>query len=340
MTVSSGKSKWVVVGGAGFIGSNLCRALMARGDRVVCIDNLVTGKWRNVTDLIDKGMVCFRHDAVNPDRPNWLETALDGVNGVFYLASLASPKFYLQYPMETIETNTVGLKNWLDYSCVAEGNCPLVYTSTSEVYGDPECEMQDEGYNGNVDPQGERACYDESKRLGETLCSVYKRSGWTDARIVRIFNTYGPGMSPNDGRVLPNLINQALDRKPLTVYGDGSQTRSFCYIRDMVEALMRTMDYGWNDETKFGPLPTINLGNSQDHLTIMEVAEKVRNAINPDLQIQCDEKALIEGDPKKRRPKTTLAQRHLVWMATTSFDDGLKETIEYFKELRNVGSQD
>lgn len=339
MTKSSGTSKWVVVGGAGFIGSNLCRALLDRGDRVVCIDNLITGRWSNVTDLIERGMVCFKHDVTNEPVPDRLASVMEGVDGVYFLASIASPKFYLKYPMETIEVNTVGLKHWLDACCVADANCPLVYTSTSEVYGDPQIPVQREDYNGNVDPMNERACYDESKRLGETLCSVYRRNNWTDARVVRIFNTYGPGMSPDDGRVLPNFINQALDGKPITVYGDGSQTRSFCYIRDMVEGLTRTMDYGWNGVISHGELPQVmNLGNAMDHFSIKEVAEKVRGAINPELDIVTDESKLIEGDPKKRRPNCVLANRFLQWMSTTKFDEGLRETIKYFRELRDVGS--
>jgi nucleoside-diphosphate-sugar epimerase len=296
---------------------------------------MITGSWANIQDLIEKGLVCFRHDACNPSRPDWLNDDMN-IRGVFYLASLASPKFYLRYPMETIETNTIGLKNWLDAAHSA--NCQLIYTSTSEIYGDPAYEWQEETYNGNVDPQGVRSVYDESKRLGETLCSVYNRNNWTTTKIVRIFNTYGPGMSPDDGRVLPNLINQALSGTPLTVYGDGTQTRSFCFVKDMVEALLRVADYGWDQELRLGPLPTINLGNAHDHLTIMKVAELIREAIDPSLEIMTDKDALVQGDPTQRRPATARAQRYLAWMATTNFSKGLEETIKYFRELRHVES--
>jgi nucleoside-diphosphate-sugar epimerase len=333
MTESFGRSKWIVVGGAGFIGSNLCRYLMDRKDRVICIDNMITGSWRNIQDLVSQGLVFFKHDACK-DNPHWVWEMLDNVSGIFYLASLASPKFYLRYPIETIDTNTNGLRNWLNIAHAA--NCQLIYTSTSEIYGDPECDCQDESYNGNVDPQGVRSVYDESKRLGETICSVYRRNNWTRTKIVRIFNTYGPGMDPQDGRVLPNFINQALDDRALTVYGDGRQTRSFCFINDTIQALKRVADYGWDEELRLGTLPTINIGNWHDYLTVMQVAEKVRKAINPELEIITDKDALVEGDPKKRRPATALAQKHLAWIATTKFDAGLQQTIEYFKELRNV----
>ena len=343
MTKSSGKSKWIVIGGAGFIGSNLCRALMDRGDRVVCIDNLHTGSWDNVTDLIDKGMVCFKYDITKKfsESTDWaILDSFHGATGIFYLASLASPKFYLADPLGTIDANVEGLRHVLE---IAKMHCgpEVIYTSTSEVYGDPDCNVQGEYYNGNVDPVGDRSCYDESKRLGETLCSIFNRNEWVRTKVVRIFNTYGPGMHPDDGRVLPNFINQALDGRQITLYGDGSQTRSFCYVDDMVEALLRVADKDcgqrWDAQRKCYELLPINLGNAHDHLSIKQVAEMVRDTIDDTVGI-VERPFTSQNDPMKRRPDTTRAQRELGWMATTSFSKGLGKTIEYFRGLRNVES--
>lgn len=303
----------LVTGGAGFIGSHLIDKLMRRGEEVLCVDNFYTGSKKNISEWINnKNFELIRHDVTEPLRVE--------VDKIWHLACPASPVHYQSNPIKTAKTSFMGTYNM--FGLAKRVNARILYTSTSEVYGDPEIHPQPETYRGHVNPIGIRSCYDEGKRIGETLAFDYNRVHSTDIRVARIFNTYGPRMMANDGRVVSNFIVQALKGKSLTVYGDGSQTRSFCYVDDLVEGLSRFM------ESKYkGPL---NLGNS-DEFTILELAEKVINKINSNLKIIY--KPLPQDDPLQRKPILTKAKDHLNWEPTVKLDDGLNLTIEYFKNI-------
>ncbi len=301
----------LVTGGAGFIGSWLCQRLAKEGYEVTCLDNLTSGNAENIADLDVK---LVRHHVKQP-----LELEADYV---FHLASRASPVDFEQYAMDILLTNSQGTYNMLQ---LAEQNkARFLLASTAEVYGDPQRHPQDEGYWGNVNPIGVRACYDESKRFAEALSLSFHRQQGLDVRIARIFNTYGERMRQDDGRVIPNLINQAIDRKPITVYGDGTQTRSFCYISDMVDGLVRLMfTDGLQGEV-------LNLG-SQNEITVLEVAQLVKNLTHSSSEIVfCP---LPQDDPLRRKPDITKAKRLLSWYPRVSLEQGLNRTIEYFREF-------
>jgi UDP-glucuronate decarboxylase len=301
-----------VTGGAGFIGSHLCQRLLEEGHDVVCADNFFTGSKENIRHLLGQNhFELVRHDIVNP--------LVVEVDHIYNLACPASPVHYQFNPIKTIKTSTVGMVNMLGLA--KRVGARILQASTSEVYGDPEEHPQREEYWGNVNPIGIRSCYDEGKRVAETLCMDYHRQNNVDVRIVRIFNTYGPRMHPNDGRVVSNFIVQALRGEPITLYGDGSQTRSFCYVDDLVDGLIRMMA---NDHT-IGP---INLGNPVE-ITVRELAERVVRMTGSTSRIEYQ--PLPQDDPRKRRPDITRAQTALGWEPQVALEDGLSRTIEYFR---------
>jgi len=303
----------LVTGGAGFIGSHLCERLLDAGHEVLCVDNFFTGSRRNVAHLLDnRNFELLRHDITFP---LYVE-----VDEVYNLACPASPVHYQFNPAQTTKTCVMGAINMLGLA--KRLRVPILQASTSEVYGDPTVHPQPETYWGNVNPIGPRACYDEGKRCAETLFFDYHRQHGLDIKVIRIFNTYGPRMHPNDGRVVSNFIVQALKNEEITVYGDGLQTRSFCYIDDLVDGMMRMM----NTEKGFtGP---VNLGNPSE-FTILELAEMVVALTGSKSRIVF--KPLPEDDPKQRKPVIDLAEEKLNWKPKVKLEDGLKRTIEYFE---------
>jgi UDP-glucuronate decarboxylase len=302
----------LVTGGAGFIGSHLIDRLMNDGHEVICLDNFYTGKKQNLLPWLDNpNFELIRHDITEQIR---LE-----VDQVYHLACPASPVHYQYNPIKTVKTNVIGTLNMLGLAKRVKAR--FLLASTSEVYGDPEVHPQTEDYRGSVNPIGIRSCYDEGKRMAETLAFDYYRENKVEIRVARIFNTYGPRMLENDGRVVSNFVAQALRGVPLTVYGEGQQTRSFCYVSDLVNGLMRLMN---GEHT--GP---INLGNP-DEYTILELAQAVQNLINPDAQIKFE--PLPADDPRRRRPDITKAQTLLNWEPTIPLQDGLKLMIEDFRQ--------
>jgi UDP-glucuronate decarboxylase len=301
----------LVTGGAGFIGSHLIDRLMTDGHEVICLDNFYTGHKRNILKWLDHPYFeLIRHDITEPIR---LEA-----DQVYHLACPASPVHYQYNPVKTIKTNVMGTLNMLGLAKRVKAR--FLLASTSEVYGDPEVHPQSEDYRGNVNPIGPRSCYDEGKRVAETLAFDYHRQNDVEIRVARIFNTYGSRMLENDGRVVSNFVVQSLKGQPLTVYGQGSQTRSFCYVSDLVEGLMRLMN---SDHT--GP---INLGNP-DEYTILELAQAVQKMVNPDAEIIF--KPLPQDDPQRRRPNITKAKTLLGWEPTIPLQEGLKMTVEDFR---------
>jgi nucleoside-diphosphate-sugar epimerase len=305
----------LVAGGAGFIGSHLCERLIREEKQVICIDNLVTGNLRNIEPLLDApGFRLVEHDVVKP------LPSLPEVEAIFHLASPASPIAYQRYPIETIVAGSDGTHQLLKLA--ARNEARFLFASTSEVYGDPLEHPQHEDYWGNVNPNGPRSMYDEAKRFGEALTMTYRRARGVDTRIVRIFNTYGPRMEQDDGRVISNFITQALRNEPLTVYGDGSQTRSFQYIDDLVDGLVRAMATAWDG--------AINLGNP-DEYTVIELAQLVRDATG--LQSRIDFRPLPTDDPKQRCPDISRAKRLLDWEPKVPILDGLARTVAYFRDI-------
>ena len=302
----------LITGGAGFVGSHLVDRLMEAGEEVLCLDNYFTGRKQNVEGwMAHPRFELIRHDVTEPIR---LE-----VDRIWHLACPASPVHYQHNPIKTAKTSFIGTYNMLGLA--RRVGARLLLASTSEVYGDPLVHPQPESYRGNVNINGIRACYDEGKRVAETLCFDYERMHGTEIRIARIFNTYGPRMLPDDGRVVSNFIVQALRGEPLTLYGDGSQSRSFCFVDDLVEGLIRLMN---GDHP--GP---INIGNPGE-FTIRQLAERVRDRINPQLPFICE--PLPQDDPLQRQPVIDLAQQQLGWQPTISLDEGLEPTIAYFRE--------
>ena len=303
----------LVTGGAGFLGSHLIDRLMEVGDEVICLDNYFTGRKRNIARWIGHPRFeLIRHDVTEPIK---LE-----VDRIWHLACPASPIHYQTNQVKTAKTSFLGTYNMLGLA--RRVGARLLLASTSEVYGDPEVHPQPESYRGCVNPIGIRSCYDEGKRIAETLCFDYQRMNGVEVRVARIFNTYGPRMLIDDGRVVGNFIVQALRGEPLTLYGDGSQTRSFCFVSDLIEGLIRLMN-----GTDTGP---INLGNP-DEFTIRQLAELVRQRINP--QLPLIEKPLPEDDPRQRRPLIDLAMQQLGWQPTVSLEQGLGPTIDSFRSV-------
>ncbi|MEJ6522720.1 MAG: SDR family oxidoreductase [Opitutales bacterium] len=307
----------LVTGGAGFLGSHLCERLLGQGHEVLCLDNFFTGRRKNVSHLMDHSdFELIRHDVVDSFKFE--------VDRIYNLACPASPVHYQYNPIKTVKTSVMGAINCLGLA--KRVGARILQASTSEVYGDPEVHPQTESYCGNVNPIGLRACYDEGKRCAETLFFDYHRENKVDVRVVRIFNTYGPRMLADDGRVVSNFIVQALKGEDLTLYGDGLQTRSFCYRDDLIEAMIRTME---QDET-VGP---INIGNPNE-FTIKELAETVLKKVHSDSSIV--EMPLPADDPMQRKPDISLAQKVLVWEPKIQLEEGLDRTIPYFKELLGV----
>ncbi|AKG22526.1 UDP-glucuronic acid decarboxylase family protein [Calothrix sp. 336/3] len=306
----------LVTGGAGFLGSHLIDRLMTAGHEVICLDNFYTGHKRNILKWMDNPYFeLIRHDITEPIR---LE-----VDQIYHLACPASPVHYQYNPVKTVKTNVMGTLNMLGLAKRVKARFFLA--STSEVYGDPDIHPQVEEYRGNVNPIGLRACYDEGKRIAETLTFDYYRQNKVDVRVVRIFNTYGPRMLENDGRVVSNFIVQALRGEPLTVYGDGSQTRSFCYASDLIEGFIRLMNSDY-----VGP---VNIGNPGEY-TILELAQAVQKLVNPDSPINYE--PLPADDPRRRRPDITKAKTLLNWEPTVPLEEGLKLTIEDFRDRMKV----
>ena len=307
----------LITGGAGFLGSHLVDRLMQAGEEVICLDNYFTGRKANIRDWIGHpNFELIRHDVTEPIK---LE-----VDRIWHLACPASPIHYQFNPIKTAKTSFLGTYNMLGLA--RRVGARFLLASTSEVYGDPEVHPQPESYRGCVNTTGIRSCYDEGKRIAETLCFDYQRMHGTEIRVARIFNTYGPRMLPDDGRVISNFIVQALTGKSLTIYGEGSQTRSFCYVDDLIEGLILLMN-----GKQTGP---INIGNPEQ-FTMNELANLVRNQINPDLDFSTQ--PLPQDDPLQRQPSIELAKKHLNWEPQIALSQGLKQTIAYFKENLQKG---
>ena len=305
-------SKVLVTGGAGFIGSHLCERLLNDGEDVICLDNMFTGTYENIKKFID-----------NPHfelvTANIIDSRYFNIDKIFNLACPASPIHYQYDPVMTTKTSFFGALNVLDLA--RKNNAKVLQASTSEIYGDPKVHPQKEDSRGNVSTIGPRACYDEGKRVAETLFFDYLRQYNLDIKVIRIFNTYGPNMMENDGRVVSNFIVQALHGRDITIYGDGSQTRSFCYVSDLVDGMVKMM----NSKDFHGP---VNLGNPQE-ITIYELAEKIIKLTGSHSKIVFQD--LPQDDPVHRKPDITLANEKLGWKPEIDIDDGLKRTIEYFK---------
>jgi UDP-glucuronate decarboxylase len=309
----------LVTGGAGFIGSHLCDALLARGDEVLCVDNFFTGSRRNIADAMrEPGFEMMRHDVCFPLHVE--------VGAIYNLACPASPRHYQSDPVQTTKTSVIGAINMLGLA--KRLAIPILQASTSEVYGDPEIHPQHEDYWGRVNPIGPRACYDEGKRCAETLCFDYRRQHGLAIKVLRIFNTYGPRMATGDGRVVSNFIVQALAGEPITIYGDGRQTRSFCYVSDMVDAMLRFMA---TPSTLTGP---INAGNTTE-ISMIELAEQIIRLTGSRSRLAFHPRP--EDDPHQRQPDVGLARDALDWQPTTSLQEGLQATIDYFRRTGHGG---
>lgn len=323
----------LITGGAGFIGSHLCERLINDGHEVLCLDNFFTGMKNNIVHLLQNPRFeLMRHDVTEP--------LLIEVDWIFNLACPASPIHYQYNPVKTIKVNVLGALNMLGLAKRVRAR--ILQASTSEIYGDPEEHPQREEYWGHVNPIGKRGCYDEGKRVAETLFFDYLRQNKVDIKVARIFNTYGPRMRPDDGRVISNFIVNALDNIPITLYGDGSQTRSFCYIDDMVEGLIRMMDYEKGEQKReqdytkpylSGFPGPINLGNP-DEVSIVSIAEKIILLTNSKSKLLFDK--LPEDDPRRRLPDISKATKLLKWKPHTGLDKGLRKTIEYFVKTKQA----
>ena len=303
----------LVTGGAGFLGSHLINNLLINGEEVICLDNYLTGQKKNVEKWFTNNQFeLIRHDVTEPIK---LE-----VDRIWHLACPASPIHYQNNPIKTAKTSFLGTYNMLGLA--RRLGARILLASTSEIYGDPEIHPQIESYRGSVNTIGIRSCYDEGKRIAETLCSDYKRMHGVEVRIARIFNTYGPNMQLNDGRVISNFIMQSLQKDFINIYGDGNQTRSFCYVDDLVKGLIKLMNSNFSNP--------VNLGNPEEY-TINEVANKIRNKINSDIKFNYQK--MPEDDPLRRKPDINLAWEKLGWKPLVDFEEGLDKTINYFKEI-------
>lgn len=306
----------LVTGGAGFIGNHLCRRLLNESNHVICLDNFFTGLKKHIEDMLgNPNFELIEHDIVDP-----VDIKVDQI---YNLACPASPPHYQYDPVKTMKTSVLGIINMLELA--KKYNATLLHASTSEVYGNPLVHPQQETYWGNVNPIGIRSCYDEGKRAAETLMMDYHRQYGVDIRIIRIFNTYGPNMDPKDGRVVSNCIVQAINNQDITVYGDGSQTRSFCYVSDLVDGAIKMMN---NDKKFIGP---VNLGNPSER-TVLNLAEIILEMTGSKSKITFKE--LPSDDPVKRKPDITKAQEILGWEPKVDIKDGLAKTIEYFKSIQ------
>jgi nucleoside-diphosphate-sugar epimerase len=334
----SGKTV-VVTGAAGFVGSHLVDSLLESGAKVVGVDNFITGRKQNIAHLLDNqnsgsAHFTFIEANVSQSADQYLPSDITP-DVVFHFASPASPPQYQAAPIETYLVNSMGTHHLLQMLQNRNPQARLVFASTSEVYGDPLEHPQTESYWGNVNPNGVRSCYDEAKRLGETICGVFYRDFGIDARMVRIFNTYGPRINPADGRVVPQFVGQALQGQPLPIYGDGSQTRSFCYVSDLVDGILLLAA----SDTAQGE--TVNIGNPVEQ-TVAEIAEQVRQAVAMKLGtdlVSIEYHPLPSDDPTRRKPNIDKAKSLLGWEPHVSFAQGLEKTIEYFQEVElNIGS--
>jgi dTDP-glucose 4,6-dehydratase len=311
----------VVTGGAGFLGSHLCELLFSKGHEVICVDNLVTGNTANIEELMEKSNGNFTYINHDISKPLYIKGEVDYI---FHMASPASPVDYLELPIQTLKVGALGTYNMLGLA--KEKKARILLASTSEVYGDPLVNPQPEEYWGNVNPIGPRGVYDEAKRYAEAITMAYHRQHGVDTRIVRIFNTYGPRMRRRDGRVVPNFINQALKGEDITVYGDGSQTRSFCYVSDEAEGIYRLMMSDYHNP--------VNIGNPQE-LSILEFAETIIDVVGSDSKIVFRD--LPQDDPKVRQPDITKAKEILGWEPKVKLREGLEKTVEYFRSLNRPG---
>ena len=309
----------LVTGGAGFLGSHLCDRLIRDGHEVLCLDNFFTGRRENVKHLLDHhSFELVRHDVTEP--------VLLEVDQIYNLACPASPVHYQYNPVKTVKTNVMGTINMLGLAKRVRAR--ILQASTSEVYGDPEIHPQPESYWGNVNPIGIRSCYDEGKRLAETLMMDYHRQNHVDTRIVRIFNTYGPRMLDNDGRVISNFIVQAMRGEELTIYGDGSQTRSFCYVDDLIEGMVRLMNVEQSSHSSVDVHDPVNIGNANE-FTMRELADEVGRATGVAARVRyCP---LPADDPQQRRPDLTRSKELLGWSPTVQLAEGLQRTVSYFR---------
>lgn len=308
--------KYLITGGAGFIGSNLCRRLIDEGHSIICLDDLSTGKYANIEELVsNQNFIFVEHDLTKPYFP-------ERIDGIFNLACPASPVHYQYNPIRTLKMGTLAMYNVLGMA--SKFNIPILQASTSEVYGDPLEHPQSESYWGHVNPIGPRACYDEGKRVAEALCIAYKEHSGVSIRIARIFNTYGPYMDINDGRVVSNFCVQALRNNPLTIYGDGHQTRSFCFIDDLVLGLELLM----NSELE----SPVNLGNPKE-FTMIELAEKIIKLTGTNSGYVLHD--LPVDDPQRRCPDISLAKQKLNWLPSTSLSEGLLPTVNWFENALN-----
>lgn len=304
----------LITGGAGFIGSHLCKALIEQNHSVICVDNFITGSQDNVADLISNSKFrLIKHDI---SESLFIE---DDLNWVLHFASIASPKFYIKYPIKTLKSGLLGTHNCLGIAKAKKAKFFLA--STSEVYGDPQVHPQTEEYYGNVSITGPRSCYDESKRAAEALTYAYYRQHERDVRVIRIFNTYGPNMQADDGRVVSNFIMQALQNKDIIIYGDGKQTRSFCYADDLVRGILKLMEVNY--------AAPLNLGNPSE-FTMIELAGRVLKLTGSNSRVKY--LPLPENDPQRRKPDITKAKTILGWQPQVKLEEGLKKTIEYFKK--------
>jgi dTDP-glucose 4,6-dehydratase len=310
--------KILVAGGAGFIGSHLCERLVSN-NKVICIDNLITGSKNNIKHLLSNSN--FEYLEYDISSNEFLDNIkLKDLDEIYNLASPASPIDYFQHPIETLKVGSVGSSNLLELARLLKSK--ILFASTSEVYGDPLEHPQKEEYWGNVNPVGVRSCYDEAKRFMEALAVAYKRVYKLDIRIARIFNTYGPRMRLDDGRVVPNFVSQAIKGEPLSIYGDGKQTRSFCYVSDLVDGLVKLM---------LSDIDTpVNLGNPEER-TIIDFADAVIKITKTKLEFNYQN--IPEDDPKKRKPDISKAKKHLDWEPVVSLEEGLSSTIEYFRDI-------
>lgn len=305
----------LVTGGAGFIGNHLCRRLLNEGNEVICLDNFFTGLKKHIEDLLDNpNFTLVEHDIIEP-----IDIECDRI---YNLACPASPPHYQYDSIKTMKTSVIGIINMLELS--KKYKATILQASTSEVYGNPLVHPQNEAYWGNVNPIGIRSCYDEGKRAAETLMMDYHRQHKVDVRIIRIFNTYGPNMDPKDGRVVSNCIMQALHNEDITIYGDGSQTRSFCYVLDLVEGMIRMMN---NTQGFIGP---VNLGNPSER-TVLDLAQKIIELTGSESKITF--MSLPSDDPLKRKPDITKAKQELGWEPKVDILEGLKKTVDYFKTV-------
>lgn len=311
------KKVCLITGGAGFIGSHLCEKLLTQGYRVICLDNLLTGSKNNIESLLRKQNFKFvERDIIAGCDPQ------EKLDYIFHFASPASPIDYQNYPVETLLVNSMGTKNCLDLA--VKNKATMMFASTSEIYGDPLVHPQPETYWGNVNPNGIRSCYDESKRFGESIVSVYQRKFNLITKIIRIFNTYGPRMQKDDGRVISNFVNQAISGENLTVNGEGKQTRSFCYVDDLVDGIITTM---FSDKTDNG---VYNLGNPDEH-TVLEIAKIILRLTGSSSKIVFN--PMPADDPQRRKPDITKIKNAVGWEPKVGFEKGLVKTIEYFRNI-------